>query len=277
MDKKESIEVDVRTIRRVDTREPGDLRTALLQIGWIQEQLYYGDYFFFSNDYKKVGITRKTVDDLLASLSGHKMPSGQRQKPFPKQLEEMLDEYPIKIILLEGSWNAVTPARSIVTSRGTTTYHTWSMVWDFIRRWQDKGFTLELTINKEHTIHRLNELYALYQKPYSLSSMTKDYTDDRVLAFPSGCRGKTGQSVLNKLGSLKNLANVSEDRLIQIDGIGKKKANMIFLHFNKGQKEVNEENKSKDIKQQTPIKTNIIKTNKSILLDYEQKIQNNLL
>ena len=57
------------------------------------------------------------------------------------------------------------------------------MIWNYIRRWQDKGVTLELTMNEGHTINRLNKLYALYQKPYSLSANTRKFTDDRVFGI----------------------------------------------------------------------------------------------
>ena len=217
-----------------DSREPGTIRMKLLETGWLQKQIFSGDYWFFTHDFKKVGITRKKVEDLLASLSGTKMPDGKRRYPLPKQLEEMLDEYPIKIFLLEGSWRMVSPNQTIVSGRGIE-YHTWSMVWNFLRRWQDKGFTLELTVNEGHTIQRLNELYALYQKPYSLSSVTKDFTDDRVLAFPSGSRGKTGLDCIKFFGSLSDVAVASPNELEKVDGVGEKKAWLIFNHFHKGE------------------------------------------
>jgi len=217
----------------MDSREPGTIREKLYELGWEQRTLYSGDYFFHAHDYKKVGITRKTVNDLLGSLSGSKV-NGKRQYPLPKQLEEMLDEYGILIFILEGSWRTVSPSMNIISSRGIE-YHTWSMVWNFLRRWQDKGFTLELTINEGHTIQRLNELYALYQKPYSLSALTKNYTDDRVLAFPSGCRGKTAMDCLTQFGSLLDVALADPDDLMEIDGVGKKKAWLIHNYFHNGE------------------------------------------
>ena len=220
----------------VDSAEPGTIREKLLEVGWQQRRLYSGDYWFFSHDFKKVGITRKTVDDLLGSLSGSKAEDGKRRYPLPKQLEEMLDEYPLKIILLEGSWKWVSPNQTIVSGRGIE-YHTWSMVWNFLRRWFDKGFTLELTVNEGHTIQRLNELYALYQKPYSLSSATKDFTDDRVLAFPSGCRGKTALNCIAYFSSLVDVAVAAPEELQKVQDVGEKKAWLIYNHFHKGEVE----------------------------------------
>lgn len=204
-----------------DTTEPWEICEKLLETGWERQKLWSADYWFFAYDYKKVGITRKEVGDLMNSIG----------QIFSKQLEEMLDYYEIKIILLEGSWKRVTTG-SIVTSQGIR-YQTWDMVWNYLRRWQDKGFTLELTTSKGHTIDRLNKLYALYQKPYSLSGVSRGFTDDRVMAMPSGCRGKTGLRVIETLGSLKAVGNTTIEQLLDIEDIGEKRAELIFNHFNR--------------------------------------------
>lgn len=128
----------------------------------------------------------------------------------------------------------VSPSQKLIDGRGIE-YHTWSMVWNFLRRWQDKGFTLELTVNEGHTIQRLNELYALYQKPYSLSSVSNAFPDDRVLAFPSGCRGKTAMNCLNWFGTLLDVAKAPASELIKVPDIGDKKAALIYNHFHSGE------------------------------------------
>jgi len=203
----------------VDSNEPEELRLKLLELGWQQHRLYSGDFWFHSNDYKKVGITRKTIPDLLNSI-------GER---LSKQLEEMLDYYDINIILVEGTWHRVSD--KIITARGIERF-TWDMVHDYLHRWQAKGFILERTANMGHTIHRLNRLYALYQKPYSLSSKTRLFTDDRVLAFPSGCRGKSGQACLDRFGCLTRVGGAGIEDLLKVEGIGRKRADLIWNHFN---------------------------------------------
>lgn len=213
---------DPRAVKVVDSTEPGEIRQVLLERGWQQKRLYSGDYAFWTCQYQKVGITRKTVADLLNSIGGL----------FSKQLEEMLDNYGIRIILLEGSWRHVAEGNIIIQG---IRWWTWDIVWNYLRRWQDKGFTLELTTSMSHTVDRLNKLYALYQKPYSLSANTRGFTDDRILALPSGVRGKTGQKVLDTFGSLKQVANAVPEQLVRIDKIGEKKAQLIYDHFNKGE------------------------------------------
>ena len=209
----------------VDSNEPGILREKLLELGWEQQRLYTGDFSFFTGDYKKVGIERKEVGDLFNSL-GDKL---------SRQLEQLLDQYDFRILLIEGSWKRLDSNEKVISGHGIERY-TWDLVWNYLRRWQDKGVTLELTTSMGHTLRRLNSLYALYQKPYSLSAKSKEFGDDRVLAFPSGCRGKTSLAVLEQFGSLRAVACASPDQLQNVKLVGAKKANLIVTHFQKGEK-----------------------------------------
>jgi ERCC4-type nuclease len=213
---------DQRQVKIVDTREPETIKYKLLEIGWQTRKLYSGDYSFFTHDYVKVGITRKSMDDFLNSIG----------ELFSKQLEEMLDFYEIRILIIEGSWKSVSPTQNMISGRGIE-YTTWQMVWNYLRRFQDKGITLELTTSEGHTVKRLGELYALYQKPYSLVANSRKFSDERILAFPSGCRGETAQNCLLTFGSLNNVANATLEQLMAVPKIGNKKARSIHEHFNK--------------------------------------------
>lgn len=218
-------QTDARAVKLVDTAEPDrkhiEIRSRLLETGWIQKRLWSGDFAFLTHQFHKVGITRKNTSDLLSSIN----------EVWAKQLEEMLDYYDIKIILLEGSWTNIRP--SVVLGATGISYLTWDGIWNYLRRWMDKGFTLELTTGWQHTVDRLNKLYALYQKPYSMSAMTHKFADDRVLAFPSGCRGKTAQQILDSGKSLVDIGQMGIEELKQFDKIGNKKADLIVSHFHR--------------------------------------------
>lgn len=226
------------TIRRriVDSREPWEIAEKLLESGWEREALASGDFRIIAHDGKKVGITRKTISDLLNSIAGKRDPkTGKRGKPFGVQLEEMLEVYDLKIFLFEGTWTGLTDGDKIITpSRGIEAY-TWDFVWDFIRSWQDRGFTLEMTRNQGHTIRRLNRLYAYYQKPYHTGGATvkSSVGDDRVMAFPLGTRGKCAIDLLNHFGSLTAVGQAKISDLLEVNGIGRVKAEAVRIHFNK--------------------------------------------
>lgn len=209
-------------LKYVDSREPDEIRMKLLEYGWNQTQLKDGDYSFQTYDYKWIGFTRKTVADLIGSI-------GDR---FSYQLEGMLDYYAINVLIIEGSWKNLTP-QAVYNYNGNKLAHmNWDMIWNYLHRWLAKGFILELTTSPEHSIHRLNSLFALYQKNYSVSARSKDYTDQRILSFPSGSRGKTALSLLNGR-SLREIANMTEEQYKELgENIGNKKASQIWNHFN---------------------------------------------
>jgi len=206
----------------VDNREPEDIRAKLLEYGWVQQQLHCADFWFFDYAYKKIGIERKSVDDFIASI-------GDR---LTNQLERCLDSYDSTILMLEGNWRKTGTANNIQTNRGVS-YNTWAMAWNYIRTQQLKGITLEITIDVGHTIQRLNELYAWYQSPGHTGGMShKTFIDDRIMAFPKGCRGKTAIEVLKVFKSLVAVGNAEVSDLRHVEGIGDGKARMIYDHFN---------------------------------------------
>lgn len=209
-------------IKEMDSGEPGEIRYKLMELGWFQRRLESADYWFFDYNWKKVGIERKEVNDFMGSL-------GDR---LSSQLERMLDHYDTVILLLEGNWRQVSSTNNIVSVRGIS-YNTWAMAWNYIRSQQHKGVTVELTTSAGHTIQRLNELYAWYQRPSHTGGMShKTFIDDRIMAFPRGCRGKTAELVLNVFKSLVAVGNADISDLMNVNGIGEKKAQMIYDHFN---------------------------------------------
>jgi ERCC4-type nuclease len=213
----------LRSQKLVDHREPESLRSKLLELGWTQARLYSADYSFWTVNFKTVGIERKTPDDLINSL-------GQR---FSDQLLRMTEQYDFNILVIEGTWRMI--AGKIITYNGMQ-YYEWDMIWNFLRTWQDKGLTIEITTNQGHTVRRLNGLYAYYQKAYHAGGVNRKVAGDpRILALQCGGIGvKLGTALLEKFGSLKAIANATAQEFSQIEKIGSKKAIAIYNHFNKG-------------------------------------------
>jgi len=213
---------NLRHIKIVDSAEPSQIREKLLELGWRQQRLVTGDFCWWSCQYDKITVTRKTTQDCLHSLNEN----------FAKQLEEILESTQIAILLIENPWQWVKDTGQMLTARGLEK-HVKKEVLNYIHRWQQRGFILERTVNWKDTIDRLNELYSFYQKPYSLSSKSKGYPDDRILALPSGVRGKSGMALLECFDTIQSIANSSQEELLVVDGIGKKRAELIYSHFRK--------------------------------------------
>jgi ERCC4-type nuclease len=208
----------------VDSLEPDLIRTKLLELGWKQKRLYSADYMFWTINYKKVGIERKAVNDLLSSL-------GER---LSNQLYKQLEYFDFNILLIEGSWKDIYGSYAKINGME---FYQWSTIWNFLRTWQDKGLTIELTTNIGHTIKRLNELYAYYHKDVHCGGLKKNTIsgDPRLLALQCGGIGsKLGTKLIEKFGSLKAIANASASEFESVEKIGNKKALAIYHHFNKG-------------------------------------------
>ena len=136
--------------RIVDSNEPWDIANELIKTGWVRARLGSGDYFFLSGDFKRIGVERKEIGDLINSL-------GDR---ISRQLQNMLDYYDFSILLIEGNMSHY--SGKVMTDRGLTRLLLEGYR-NFLRTWQDRGVTIERTSSKADTIIRLNELYVYYQ------------------------------------------------------------------------------------------------------------------
>ena len=213
----------VRSQKFIDDREPAIIRNKMMEIGWTQRRLYSADYAFWTVNYKKVGVERKSVSDLMGSL-------GDR---LSNQLYKQLEYFDFSILLIEGSWKNVYAAS--VVSRDIQ-YYQWSTIWNFLRTWQDRGMTVELTTSEGHTIKRLNELYVYYMKESHAGGLRKGNVsgDPRLLALQCGGIGpKLGLALLEKFGSLKAIANANAEDFEAVNKIGHNKAIVLYSHFNK--------------------------------------------
>lgn len=212
----------------VDDREPRLIKEKLLELGWEQKRMYSADYLFYTHNMKKVGVERKSIDDLVSSL-------GDRMSSELINLTEYCDYC---ILLVEGSWKMV--LGKIMSNRGVESY-LWSTIWNYIRSWQDYKITLELTTDEGHTIRRLNELYAYYQDPNHTGGINKKtFSDRRIMALQCGGIGeKLGQALLDKFGTIRNIANATVQDYLTVEKIGQAKAEALYAHFNKDGRGVN--------------------------------------
>jgi ERCC4-type nuclease len=208
--------------RIVDSREHEKRRMIMLERGWVQQVLHSGDYAWLSKDQLKFGLTLKNVDDFLGS-------NGYRSELFAKQLDELLDAYDVAIFMREGSINYDTATGIVLNTKGD---HNIKDIRNWLHRWQVKGLIIDQTYSLEETANRICELYALWQKPYSLSARSRKWADERVLALCSGLRGKAGQDALSN-HSIAELCMMGTRQLEELPGIGTKRALNLFNHLHR--------------------------------------------
>jgi ERCC4-type nuclease len=206
----------------VDSNEPEIIRNALKKLGWEQSRLHSADFAFMSVDGQSIGIERKAVPDLISSLT----------ERLPLQFYKQIEDYQIPVLLIEGHWGM---QLNKITCMGQIYNITWEQVWNFVRTWQDKGLTLEITIDIAHTIERVEQLYNYYQKPGHSGGIDRTTSgDSRLIALQ--CHGigiQLAQKLLTAFGSLQKIANADYVEFAQVEGIGMKKAMEVYRHFRK--------------------------------------------
>ena len=203
-------------MREVDSREPGKTMEAikyeLVKTGWEIATLKSGDFRFTTHDNKLVGITRKTISDLLGSMTQN----------FGDQLDEMLEYYDICYLNVEGKVD-FNDTNDLITG----TNYTYEQYDNFLQGWFNRGFILLRTASPNHTVKRLNQLYAYFQKPYHVGGRRfARFEDRRVYAFPSRFLSK-GKSLLDLGLSITDCGLLDIADLKNHDGIGDKAAETI--------------------------------------------------
>jgi ERCC4-type nuclease len=210
-----------RIMKLVDSREPEIIRTALKKTGWEQDTLNSADFGFFTADNRSVGIERKTVPDLINSIMSR----------LPMQFYRQLEDYEINILMIEGRWGM--QLNKIVTS-GQMYNITWEAVFNFVRTWQDRGLTIEWSLDTGHTVQRLEELYQYYQKIEHSGGIDRNTSgDSRLIALQCpGIGPKLAAVILAKYGTIQFAANADYVQLAKdIPGLGMKKAMALYNHF----------------------------------------------
>ena len=146
----------------------------------------------------------------------------------------MLQDYDISILMIVGPWEMVNG--KFATNGGDVTGYTWSMVWNFLRTWQDRGVTLELCHDENHALNRICEIRSYYAKAIHTGAYVSrsSVSDQRIVAL-TACKGvgeKTAKDLLDKFKSLQEIVTVSQEQLSSVSGIGPKTAKKIydFLH-----------------------------------------------
>lgn len=208
----------------IDCREPEIIRSKMTINGWVQDKLESADYGFFTSDNLTVGIERKTTVDLLNSISNR----------LPLQLNKMHNEYSICILLIEGKWGK--QGNQIKIDSQIYNY-TWESVWNLLRTWQDKGISLELTLDYEHTIQRIDEIYKYYQKYFHSGGINNRIQSGdcrlSMLLQIDGIGIETAKELVFKYQSIQNIANTDYVDMAKL--IGMKKAISIYNYFRKCQ------------------------------------------
>lgn len=146
-----------------DTREPQALLLQLEAEGFdvARETLVTGDFLWVTQHFKVVCVERKTVGDLLSSMTGKQQDGNSRAvNQFTR-----LREYPYPVLLLEGSMT-MNPGGRVIAD-GRTTGWAWDAVDNFLLTVQQSGIVVA-RCKKGAVPQRLRALRTYFDKEHHL-------------------------------------------------------------------------------------------------------------
>ena len=190
----------------VDSSEPADIVSTLeKECNVLVRRIYVGDYILGD-----IAIERKSLADFEASVMDGRL--------F-RQASEMLKSYRKAIILLEGEeWEGRLGMRARLSA---------------IARLLLMGASLVCTKNKEESALMIAQLYRKLGEDESpkvvLSKKPKGRGEQRVFVLASipGVGEKLARKLLERFGSIKNIADASIKEIMEVEKVGEKKAKKI--------------------------------------------------
>lgn len=215
---------------RIDRREPKRLKEMLADIG-EETELKRGDYLFFSADDLSICIERAAVGDLLSKISSGRLYT---------QLKE-ITRFDVPILLVEGIYSP--------TKDGYIRMPQVELRWNYhsveniLLDAQLRGVILARTPSLEASARLIRGYYHYFSKEGHRFEIKKQrfFTYSAkvtpqlqlVCALP-GVNWQLGHRLLDLFGSPLAVFVADERVLQEVDGIGKKKANLIHGTLRQG-------------------------------------------
>ena len=213
----------------IDNRERSGLEKLVIKyleknkLNYQMRQTMITDYSFAN-----VGIEAKTIEDYMSSLySGH----------LDKQLQNLEDNYTVPILVIHGTLDkyvakAKRGGRKIPFARAFASF-TGSLA-RFSTDYDISIMTFESTSLAARFICKRFEKHGTLGSSSTYRLLRKTATEDmRVDILQSaGCSEAIAKRLLNEHGSVVEIAGLTEKDLMQIEGIGKVRAQRIVRAFN---------------------------------------------
>lgn len=214
----------------VSPTEPPELR-AIGEVSWKAED--YGADILITRDKERIGIQRKEVMDLLGSVEN---------KLLGKQLNQMA-QLRTKILLIEGRMQFTLTGEFMGKSYGEA----WNQkkIWGLLMSIQRKGVWIITTENLSETVECVQYLEGYFKKKThrgldvrgGVSSPWGKPTNREYAVYMLQGLPMIGPEIAERIYDTFGLPlrlTVTPEQLMEIDGIGEKKARAIWEGLNDG-------------------------------------------
>lgn len=216
----------------ISPTEPKELH-KLGTVSWKPE--LHGVDIMFASKGRWIGIQRKEVKDFVASIEN---------KLLNKQLAQM-GNLDVAILIIEGSFKFTTEGVLIGKDYGMT--WTDQQIWGLLLSIQAKGVQVVTTQSLTATARCITYLQRYYAKPrhssldsrggpfsiWGTNPTDKEYAVYVLQSLP-GVGPELAERIFDRYGLPMRLT-VSVDELMEVEGIGKKKAEAIVKAMSEGE------------------------------------------
>jgi len=185
-------------------------------------KLDYGDYLLP----RGAVIERKSVSDLVSSIP-----------ELPDKLAMMKEKYEYPILLVEGRVDVRDGVVAIPYGEYfMDTNMTYKSFVNFLVSIQCKGILLFWTNNLDQTATVIAYLHDYFSKDTHMPLVRRDISDGfsravSALSMIDGIDTVLAKRLLKNLGTVSSVANADIRRLMDVDGIGRGKAEKIYRFF----------------------------------------------
>ncbi len=177
-----------------------------------------GDYILSD----RVCVERKTVPDFESSIINGRL--------FD-QIERLMEGYEFPILILEGSLEDLRLGSNVINGAIVSLYLNYKMLVLFSHGPNHTAEMMASIAKQERDGKREPSVKG------SFRAHTDSQLQEYVVGNLPGIGPKLARSLLRHFKSIKNIANANVEELMDVEKIGKKKAERIHLTFNKAYRE----------------------------------------
>lgn len=217
----------------IDLHEPESVLKGLGKLG-CKVQLAVGDYLFFTVNREKVIVERKAISDLLNSLR-----SGRLQE----QVRNTITHADVPILLVEGFMTSTKEGR--IRHKAGVSKWRYNAMQNFLMTAQLAGMYVLHSPNTFFTPQILKSLFAYFQKEEHESLRKRPRS---IVLYPAGDRERQKDLLATIPGIGPELAGrllerfesplavfvASDEDLLEVSGVGKKKVEMMRKMIGEG-------------------------------------------
>ena len=184
----------------------------------IEKQLEVADYIVSD----KVGIERKTVNDFLESLMNNRI--------F-RQLEDLASSFEKPLLILEGDQKMMFMSRNIHPNAIHGALSSITLDYRIPIIWTHSPKVTAAQIYWTGYREQVKEKRGVSVRACKKVKNLKDHQEFLVAGLPQ-INSKISKRLLDRFGTVKKVFNAKEERLMKVEGIGKKKARDIRCLLN---------------------------------------------